>query len=142
MAHPTLQQSTLVPNFGFGERLAESRKTLGLTQGELASVLGISRNSVTQYETDIHYPGAEVLVRMESAGIDILYVLTGKSAIPRETSLDLDRLALALQEARRQLGLPSDDIGQGEILSKAMVVYAALGQFLDTQFGKVQQSSR
>ena len=137
MTVPTRQQSP--QNLGFGKRLAEERQRLELTQGELASLLGISRNSVTQYESDNHHPGAEVLAGMYSAQIDILYVLTGQSATQNEKPLNLDRLALALQEARRQLGLPIDEIGQGEILGRAMIVYSALGQFLETEFAKVSR---
>jgi transcriptional regulator with XRE-family HTH domain len=131
-----LTSKQLEPSRELGLRLVEERKKLALTQTELANRLGISRNSVTQYEVGKHQPGTDVLLSMHSAGLDILYLLTGQRSHCESYSLDLDRFAFAIQEVRRQLGLPADDINQGEILGKAMIVYSALGQFLKKEPSK------
>jgi transcriptional regulator with XRE-family HTH domain len=121
----------IAPSLQIGERLAKERLRLGLTQGELAGALGLSRNSVTQYEAGNHLPGAEALVGMHAAGADVLYILTGQRAESRMMDLDMDRMAIALQEARRQLALPTDTVGQREILDRAWIVYLALGSVLN-----------
>ena len=45
----------------FPERIADERKNAGLTQDELASQLGISRQSITLYEKGARVPDIEVL---------------------------------------------------------------------------------
>lgn len=123
----------MAPSLQIGERLAKERLRLGLTQSEFAGALGLSRNSVTQYEAGNHQPGAEALVGMHAAGADVLYILTGQRAESRmmDLDLDMDRMAIALQEARRQMALPADTVGQREILDRAWVVYLALGSVLN-----------
>lgn len=46
-----------------GEILTELREDKGLTQPELANILGISKSSVSAYELGIRYPTAETLLR-------------------------------------------------------------------------------
>jgi transcriptional regulator with XRE-family HTH domain len=121
----------IAPSLQIGERLAKERLRLGMTQSEFSGVIGLSRNSVTQYEAGNHQPGAEALVGMHAAGADVLYILTGLRAESRKIDLDLDRMAIALQEARRQMALPADTVGQREILDRAWVVYLALGSVLN-----------
>ena len=43
----------------FSERLKEERKKAGLTQEEVAKLLGITRPAYTQYETDKTQPSIE-----------------------------------------------------------------------------------
>lgn len=118
-----------------GSRLATERSRLRLTQTELASALGLSRNSVTLYEADKHQPGAEALAGLHLVGADIVFILTGKRPVkPPDQALDMDRLALSLEEARRQLGLPKETPGQREILDRAWVIYLAVGKFIASEF--------
>src|ERR1035437_7192101 len=102
----------IAPSLQIGERLAKERLRLGLTQSEFSGVIGLSRNSVTQYEAGNHQPGAEALVGVHAAGADVLYILTGLRAESRKIDFDLDRMAIALQEARRQMALAADTVGQ------------------------------
>jgi transcriptional regulator with XRE-family HTH domain len=116
-----------------GARISEERSRLGMTQAELAAALGLSRNSVSLYEADKHLPGAEVLLGLHQIGVDVLYVLTGGSRLkaPAE-AIDTDRLALSLEEARRQMDLGKDGRSQREILERALPIYQALGSFLES----------
>lgn len=117
-----------------GARIAEERARQRLTQAELAEALGVSRNSVSLYEADKYQPGADSLVRLHQLGADIVYILTGQSAVKLAAeSLDMDRLALALEESRRQLGLPDEAPGQRAILDRAWAIYLALGRFLASE---------
>ena len=40
----------------FGEKLKEQRNKAGLTQGELAKMLGVTRNTVMNYERGVSHP--------------------------------------------------------------------------------------
>ncbi|MFN4351289.1 MAG: helix-turn-helix domain-containing protein [Hylemonella sp.] len=112
-------------------RITEERNRLGMTQTELASALGLSRNSVTLYEAGKHQPGAEALTGLHRVGIDVLYVLTGMRSVNAVAEvLDIDRLALSLEEARRQMDLGKEVHSQREILQRALPIYQALGNFL------------
>ena len=46
-----------------GERIAYYRGKLGLSQGELAEQLGVSRQAVSKWETDAGLPDLERLTR-------------------------------------------------------------------------------
>ena len=48
----------------FGEKLSRLRKENNYTQEELAELLGVSRQSVSKWESDVAYPETEKLVRM------------------------------------------------------------------------------
>jgi transcriptional regulator with XRE-family HTH domain len=41
-----------VPHFGLGDRLKKARTAAGYQQQELADALGVSRNTVSNYETE------------------------------------------------------------------------------------------
>jgi len=45
-------------------RLKTLRKSKGITQDELAEILGVSKATVSRYEQAAIYPSAEVLIRL------------------------------------------------------------------------------
>ena len=47
-----------------GERLSELRKDNGLTQKDLAEILGVSENSISLYERNINTPDDELKVKI------------------------------------------------------------------------------
>lgn len=60
----------------FGERIAEQRKKLGLSQEELAEKLNISQKSISKYERGSRRPSYEVLVSMAALfGVTTDYLL-------------------------------------------------------------------
>lgn len=60
----------------FGERIAEQRKKLGLSQEELAEALNISRSTLAGYEAENKHPPYRTLVRMaEYFGVTTDYLL-------------------------------------------------------------------
>lgn len=47
-----------------GEKIAKQRKELNYTQEQLADILGVSRQSVSKWESDVAYPETDKLVKM------------------------------------------------------------------------------
>lgn len=76
----------------FFERLREERKRLKLSQTELATLAGTTKNSQLNYEKGKICPSATYLAAIAKAGVDVQYVLTGQRAAapvltPRQKAL-------------------------------------------------------
>jgi transcriptional regulator with XRE-family HTH domain len=91
---------------GFGTRLAEERKRLGLKQAEFASLVGTDVPKQSLYENDRRELRADYLARLAAAKVDVVYVLTAKRSegawlAPETSALLSGYLALPadLQEA-------------------------------------------
>jgi transcriptional regulator with XRE-family HTH domain len=63
---------------GFGARLAEERKRLGLKQAEFAALVGTDVPKQSLYENDRRELRADYLARLADAQVDVVYVLTGQ----------------------------------------------------------------
>lgn len=61
-----------------GDRLKSERKRFGLSQDAFAEIGGVKLNAQGNYEAGRRIPKADYLARLDSAGIDVLYVLTGR----------------------------------------------------------------
>lgn len=48
----------------FGEKLSKMRKEYNYTQEQLADILGVSRQSVSKWESDIAYPETDKLIEI------------------------------------------------------------------------------
>jgi transcriptional regulator with XRE-family HTH domain len=62
---------------GLSSRLVELRQELGLSREDLAGQLGISHATLWRLENDQSSPTVELLVKMESNGLDVTYLLSG-----------------------------------------------------------------
>lgn len=62
---------------GFGERLKEERKRLGLTQAEMADIGGIGRIAQVQYEAEATAPTTRYLSAIGAAGVNLGYLVLG-----------------------------------------------------------------
>lgn len=66
-----------------GARLREEREALGKSQSEIAAIAaaadvpGTTRQSQARYEKGLQMPSAAYLAAIATAGIDVLYILTG-----------------------------------------------------------------
>ena len=87
---------------GFGARLAEERKRLGLKQAEFASLVGTDVPKQSLYENDRRELRADYLARLAAAKVDVGYVLTAK----RSEGAWLSDAASGLLSA--YLGLPPE----------------------------------
>jgi transcriptional regulator with XRE-family HTH domain len=67
-----------------GNRLAQERARLGLTQAQVADFAAIARRTQVNYESGERAPDASYLDRLGQKGIDTLYVLTGRHEQPTE----------------------------------------------------------
>lgn len=65
-----------------GERIAEERKGKSLSQGQLADLLGVSRQAVSKWENDASSPDTLNLIRLADAlDTEIEYLATGKKPV-------------------------------------------------------------
>ena len=62
----------------FGARLKEERKRLGFKQAEFAALVETDVPKQSLYENDRRQLRASYLSRAAAAGVDVLYVLTGR----------------------------------------------------------------
>jgi len=68
----------------FGERLKKARIDKGLSQKELADMLGVKQATITRYEKNINFPSQLVLKNIaEKFKIDISSLITGNSYIEK-----------------------------------------------------------
>ena len=78
-----------------GERIAEERKRLRLTQAVFAEKLGVSLSSQKRYEINNRAPNVHYIGAIAEIGVDVAYVMTG-SHDPRKRlsfAVAFDRLA-------------------------------------------------
>ena len=67
-----------------GERITELRKEAGLSQGQLASALEVSRQAVSKWENDQTAPDSLRMIRLaEVLDTDIEYLSTGRRTFSR-----------------------------------------------------------
>lgn len=65
-----------------GERISELRKSAGLSQGELAGMLGITRQAVSKWENDLSSPDTIKLIQLSDVlNTEVEYLATGKKPI-------------------------------------------------------------
>ena len=101
----------------FGTRLADERKRLGLRQAPFAKLVGTNISKQSLYENNKRDLRASYLARLPAAGVDVVYILTGRRgeqspldeeasdlltaylALPPEMQQALEGLARALRAA-------------------------------------------
>lgn len=89
----------------FSQRLRALRTQRGLTQQQLAQLLGLSKSSVNMYERGEREPGLETLAAMADLFEVDLDELTGHREPPPETAEERRVRMLA----RRAAGLPQEE---------------------------------
>ncbi len=87
---------------GFGQRLREERKRLGLNQEEMAQLAGIQRIAQSQYELGGREPRISYLAAIGAAGVNLGYLLFGKSvpedAVPPMKRREIEKTAFDMIE--------------------------------------------
>ena len=63
---------------GIGSRLREERERLGLNQEGFGQLGGVRKQAQLLYEKDERKPDSDYLVAVAAAGVDVLFVLTGR----------------------------------------------------------------
>lgn len=106
------------------KRMVEERLRLGLTQAALAEGAALSRLSVVNYESGATVPSGEALIALDAMGLDIRYVLVGKSSGDMQ---DVRKLfAKAFAEVSRQARANSETLTDAKRLDLAWRVFDAL----------------
>ena len=102
-----------------GEKIAEQRKKLGLSQEELAEKLNISQKSISKYELGDRKPQYKVLARMaEYFGVTTDYLLEldgGGNTVLGERIAELRKVCdMSQKELGEKLGVSASAIGMYE----------------------------
>ena len=85
----------------FGENLKNVRKQRGVTQEELAEILGVSRQAISKWESDGGYPETEkLLVISKTLNISIDYLLNDVSVCCSANCIMLFKSLYLLQHYR------------------------------------------
>lgn len=71
-----------------GERLKIERERLGMNQVDFAELAETTKNSQIKYEKGLISPKADYLLAVSQAGVDLMYVLTGKRSGGMEESIE------------------------------------------------------
>lgn len=61
-----------------------------MSQADLASAGGVQKHAQLNYEKGLRSPDASYLVGIAEAGVDVLYLLTGRTSDPATLALDPD----------------------------------------------------
>ncbi|AUG04860.1 transcriptional regulator [Pseudomonas sp. 09C 129] len=77
-----------------GARLQSERKRLNLTQEQFAGLVGVSKRTLASYEAGSREAGALLLSHSASAGVDVLYVVTGQRLPVAERELATDEIEI------------------------------------------------
>ena len=87
-----------------GERIAEKRRAKGLTQEELAAMLGVSAQAVSKWENDISCPDIMTLPPLaDRLGVSVDELLRGSNEesrtilLSKEERRDFDKLMLRIK---------------------------------------------
>lgn len=103
------QESPAATIPGFGERLAEARRSSGLSQTALGARIGVDLSAVNAWEKSRRPPeGGLVFLRLAGVlGVSIDYLLTGQEPVGIDAIID--GLEALLASARRlRVGAPAD----------------------------------
>lgn len=77
-----------------GEKIAQERKKLGLTQQQFADKLGVTRQAVSRWESDFAFPETDTLIKMSElfgCSIDYLIKYNGGNAQAEAESNEEDK---------------------------------------------------
>lgn len=70
---------------GIGKRIKEARNALGMTQEELAKLLGVTKGAVANYENETSHPKEPVMYKMfDALNVDANYLFQDVVNIPKK----------------------------------------------------------
>ena len=83
-----------------GEKLAKARKEKNITQEQLADTLGVSRQSISKWESDVAYPETDKLIRMSElfdCSLDYLLKENITEKVEKTETTNMQGTAVVLQ---------------------------------------------
>ncbi|MBO5036806.1 MAG: helix-turn-helix transcriptional regulator [Clostridia bacterium] len=105
----------------FGEKLSKLRKEYNYTQEQLADIFGVSRQSISKWESDIAYPETDKLIKMGKifeCSMDYLLnddIVEKKEITPADNESVLNKLKKRFHERKSDkmvFGMPLYHIGR------------------------------
>lgn len=70
---------------GIGKRIKEARKAIHMTQEELASILGVTKGAVANYENETSHPKEPIMYKMfDALQVDANYLFQDVIDLPGE----------------------------------------------------------
>ena len=89
-----------------GEKIARLRKENNYTQEQLAALLGVSRQSISKYESGVTYPETDKLIHLsELFGCTVDYLLKDNVEEP-------DGYTEATEKTDKKVGFPENEVSQ------------------------------
>jgi len=104
-----------------GEKIAKQRKEMNYTQEQLADILGVSRQSISKWESDIAYPETDKLIKMGKlfdCSMDYLLnedITEKQSTAPKEAETLWNSIKQQFRERKSEktvFGMPLYHIGR------------------------------
>lgn len=87
---------------GYGKRIQEARKRKGLTQKELANMLGLATGTIQQYELEKRRPKADTVEKMSLIlSLEPIEILTGRTS--EEWERHLDEIIKDAEDSQREV---------------------------------------
>lgn len=106
----------------FSNRLKEERKSLKLTQKQLAAKLGVTEQAQVSYEKDKLPKFAKYLEMLAQLGADVAYVVTGERGGVQLTPEEAEFLALFRGATPAVRSTASDVLRSGIVITKQVHV--------------------
>lgn len=74
---------------GIGKRIKEARENLGLTQNELAELVGVTGSAITNYEKETSHPKESIMYKLlDSLNVDANYLFQDVVSVKYEFQAD------------------------------------------------------
>ena len=108
-----------------GEKLSKLRKEYNYTQEQLADILGVSRQSISKWESDIAYPETDKLIKMGKLfECSMDYLL--KEDVTEKSGEQPSGLAEKVEELSRKVMTDKNKVKAKKILKIVGIVLAAV----------------
>ena len=123
----------------FGSRLKEARNKAGLNQAELGERIGVTGNSVSNYEKGTSSPNDHVLLKIfDALGVEPNYLFQDSFTVQNKKAPENRELATNISmEESTQFLIELGYIREGEVLSDADLNFLVhIMGLLDTWFSK------
>ena len=106
-----------------GERIKERREELGITQIQLAELIGVTKGAIGNYETDANSPKASIMYKVfEALQCDANYIfqdeMKNKNALAEADRALLRKFHLLNEEGQEKLVDYADDLVKSEKYKK------------------------
>ena len=112
-----------------GEKIARQRRELNYTQEQLADILGVSRQSISKWESDIAYPETDKLIELGKLfDCSMDYLL--KEEITEKDGVQTSGFTKKVEEIRRKV-MTEKSKGKAKKILKIIGIILALVLTID-----------